>query len=179
MDRFVIISGCSAGGKSTLLAELKRRGHSVVEEPGRRIIAEELNVGGSALPWLDLAAFAKRAIAMSLDDRSAATKFRGFVFFDRGLIDAAVALEHATATPVLKNYASKRYNQRVFVTPPWPEIYGKDSARRHNFREAVAEFERLVAAFTSLDYEVEALPKVAVAHRADFVLDRLASAWSP
>jgi len=32
-DRFVVLSGCSGGGKSTLLAELARRGHSVVEEP--------------------------------------------------------------------------------------------------------------------------------------------------
>ncbi|MGG2475815.1 AAA family ATPase, partial [Rhizobium sp. BR5] len=26
MDRFIILSGCSGGGKSTLLAELARRG---------------------------------------------------------------------------------------------------------------------------------------------------------
>ncbi|WP_207234152.1 AAA family ATPase [Pseudomonas aeruginosa] len=41
MNYFVAISGCSGGGKSTLLAELKLRGHAVVEEPGRRIIQEE------------------------------------------------------------------------------------------------------------------------------------------
>jgi predicted ATPase len=48
MDRFVAISGCSGGGKSTLLFELKRRGYAVVEEPGRRIIAEELSGSGQA-----------------------------------------------------------------------------------------------------------------------------------
>jgi predicted ATPase len=47
MDRFVVISGCSGGGKSTLLAELGRRGHTVIEEPGRRIVIEEMNGGGS------------------------------------------------------------------------------------------------------------------------------------
>ncbi len=108
MNRFVIISGCSGGGKSTLLTELKRRGHVVVEEPGRRIIVEELNGAGTALPWVDLAAFARLAIAMSQDDRNTAAKTQGLVFFDRGLIDAAVALEHATRMPVLKNYASER-----------------------------------------------------------------------
>ncbi|MCL2892590.1 AAA family ATPase [Brenneria tiliae] len=46
MNHFVIISGCSGGGKSTLLTELKRRGHAVVEEPGRRIIQEETRSGG-------------------------------------------------------------------------------------------------------------------------------------
>jgi predicted ATPase len=179
MERFVIISGCSGGGKSTLLTELKRRGHAIVEEPGRRIIAEELKGAGTALPWVDLAAFARRAIAMSQDDRSTAAKTQGLVFFDRGLIDAAVALEHATRMPVIKNYASERYNQRVFVTPPWPEIYVNDADRRHDFDEAVAEYERLIVAFSSLNYEVDVLPKVAVADRADIVLERLDSALSP
>ncbi len=50
-DKLVVISGCSGGGKSTLLAELARRGHAVVEEPGRRIVAQELARGGPALPW--------------------------------------------------------------------------------------------------------------------------------
>src|SRR6516162_7665665 len=53
VDRFVVISGCSSGGKSTLIAELGKRGHAVVDEPGRRIVKEELASGGSALPWLD------------------------------------------------------------------------------------------------------------------------------
>lgn len=89
MDRFVILSGCSGGGKSTLLEALKRRGHQAIEEPGRRIVVEELESGGSALPWVDAPAFARRAIAMSLADREKAIAFPGIVFFDRGLIDAA------------------------------------------------------------------------------------------
>ena len=110
MNRFVIISGCSGGGKSTLLSELDRRGHGVVEEPGRRIVAEELAGTGDALPWVDTAAFARRAIAMSLRDREEAAKRRGWIFFDRGLIDAAAALEYATRTPVVVNYAAERFS---------------------------------------------------------------------
>ena len=34
---FVILSGCSGGGKTTLLAELHRRGYAVIEELGQRI----------------------------------------------------------------------------------------------------------------------------------------------
>lgn len=173
MDRFVVISGCSGGGKSTLLSELSRRGHGVVEEPGRRIVAEEFEGTGRALPWVDLAAFAQRAIAMSRGDREDAAKRRGLVFFDRGLIDAAAALEHATGMPVLMNYAAERYNRRVFFTPPWPEIYVNDPDRPHSFQDAVAEYERLLTAFTSLGYDIDVLPKVTVADRADIVLARL------
>jgi hypothetical protein len=52
INRFVAISGCSSGGKSTLLAELGRRGHATVEEPGRRIVKQELAGEGSALPCI-------------------------------------------------------------------------------------------------------------------------------
>ena len=96
MDRFVILSGCSGGGKSTLLAALAERGYATIEEPGRRIVAEETAREGTALPWIDLAAFARRAFAMAIEDRQLARHLPGLVFFDRGLIDAAAALHHAT-----------------------------------------------------------------------------------
>ena len=66
---FVVISGCSSGGKSTLLAELGRRGYAVVEEPGRRIVKDALAGDGLALPWVDATAFLRRAVAMALADR--------------------------------------------------------------------------------------------------------------
>ena len=142
--QLVVISGCSGGGKSTLLTELGQRGHNVVEEPGRRIIARELEARGSALPWIDGAAFARRAIEMSLQDRQQVASLGGRSFFDRGLIDAAAALEHLTGEPVLATLGqAHRYHSRVFLTPPWPEIYGTDEDRRHDLVDAIAEYERL------------------------------------
>ncbi len=173
MHRFVILSGCSGGGKSALLSELARRGYAVVEEPGRRIIAQERASSGQALPWVDLAAFAVRAIEISLLDRERARAMPGFVFFDRGLIDAAAALEHVTGQPVLKHYAAERYHPLVFLTPPWPEIYNKDEDRQHGLEDAILEYERLIAAFSSLGYATEILPKHSVAVRADMIIERL------
>jgi predicted ATPase len=175
MNRFVVISGCSGGGKSTVLAELGRRGYSVVEEPGRRIVKAELESGGQALPWVSGAAFARRAVAMALADRAAAEARTGWVFFDRGLVDATSALQHLTAEPALETLARPHpYHRLVFLTPPWPEIYGTDPERRHGLDAAMAEYERLLAAYPALGYEVAILPKASVAERADFVLDTLA-----
>nr|WP_298096635.1 AAA family ATPase [uncultured Shinella sp.] len=173
-DRFIVLSGCSGGGKSTLLEELRRRGHATVEEPGRRIVQEELASGGTALPWLDLTAFARRAIAMALADREAMRDQTGLVFFDRGLIDAAAALEAQTGEPVLASLAAQhRYNAHVFLTPPWPDIYVGDPERRHGFEAALAEYERLERTYPALGYETVILPKVSVAERADVLLARL------
>ena len=175
MDRFVVISGCSGGGKSTLLAELGRRGHAVVEEPGRRIVKEELRHDGSALPWIDQVAFARRAIVMALADYESASALKGWVFFDRGLVDAAAGLRHVTGEPVLAALGqAHRYHRRVFLTPPWPEIYVTDRERRHDMGTALADYTRLLEAYASLGYEALVVPKVGVVERADFILNTLA-----
>ncbi|MBS1663241.1 MAG: AAA family ATPase [Bacteroidetes bacterium] len=174
MDRFIIISGCSGGGKSALLSELHRRGYSVIEEPGRRIVAEELKKSrDQALPWTNPKAFAERAIQLSLQDRNRAKEMPGAVFFDRGLIDAASALESVTGKPVLPTYRAERYNSRVFLTPPWSEIYVTDAERQHSLQDAIQEYERLIDAFTSLNYSIEILPKTGVAQRVDLILQSL------
>ncbi len=175
MDKFVIISGCSGGGKSTLIGELSRRGFACVGEPGRRIVREELEGHGAALPWNDSAAFARRAIEMSLADRAAAAENTGWTFFDRGLIDAASTLDHLAGAPVLAELAKEhRCNERVFLAPPWPEIFANDAERRHSFEAAAAEYGRLAEVYPSLGYKIVILPKVDVAARADFVLSALA-----
>jgi len=174
VENFVTISGCSGGGKSTLLAELRQRGFATIEEPGRRIVAEELKHSGSALPWVDAVAFVRRAVEMSLADRAAAEASAPWVFFDRGLIDAAAALEHLTGEPVIRSLGLiYRYNKRVFLAPPWPEIYTLDHERRHGLAEAIAEYDRLMNVYPSLGYEIHVLPKMSVTERADWILTSL------
>src|SRR3546814_13244528 len=89
MNHFVILSGCSGAGKSTLLSELHQRGHAVVKEPGRRIVQEETRIGGEALPWIDMAAFLRRAIDMALDDHANHRHSSQWTFLDRVQIAAA------------------------------------------------------------------------------------------
>lgn len=175
MKTCVLITGCSGGGKSTLLAELAARGFSVVEEPGRRIVREELESKGDALPWVNLAAFAQRAIALSIEDHTAASQRAGWTFFDRGLVDAVAALQHATGEPLREDLlAGHRYHSQVFLTPPWPEIYENDAERKHRLADAIAEYERISALLPKLGYEVVILPKVSVSERADFLFNVLA-----
>ncbi len=175
MERFVVISGCSGGGKSTLVAELVKHGHTVVEEPGRRIVREALARDAAALPWADGTAFARRAIPMALADWKEASLRSGWVFFERGLIDAAAALLHLTGPPALGHIGwAHRYHRRVFLTPPWPEIFALDLERRHSLDTAIAEYDRLLTTYPSLGYEIITLPKIGVPERADFVLRILA-----
>ncbi|CAM4257527.1 AAA family ATPase [Kerstersia similis] len=180
MIPFVILSGCSGGGKSVLLDELSRRGHTVIPEPGRRIVQEEIRRGGHALPWQDMPAFLRRTITLAQEDYTHALRHTGhWVFFDRSLIDAATAL-HFPADPealqrVTENY---RYYPHVFLTPPWPEIYVQDPERRHDLQAAQEEYQRLLLSYPALGYTVHVLPKFSVLERAEYVLDMLDSTAS-
>jgi predicted ATPase len=174
MNRFVVISGCSGGGKSTLLAELRERGYSTVEEPGRRVVREELQNGGAALPWVDEAAFLRRAFELAMADHADASGLEGWVFFDRSLIDAAAALERVAGEPVSTKFdQAHRYHRCVFLAPPWPEIHVIDDERRHGFDAAVVEYHHLLEVYSNLGYQVAILPKLAVGERVEFILQAL------
>lgn len=170
MPRFVIISGCSGGGKSTLLDELGRRGHAIVPEPGRRIVREEQATGGNALPWADVGAFVARLVAMARADYAAAAANPGWTFFDRGLFDAVSALGDLNGTPLpaaeLDGYP---YHNTVFLTPPWPALYATDDERRHDFATAEGEYQRLLRDYPAQGYSPVILPKLPVTDRADFI----------
>jgi predicted ATPase len=62
----VIISGCSGGGKSTLLSELANRGYRIVLEPGRQIVKEQTVIGGDAFPWSNPQKFLDLALSRYL-----------------------------------------------------------------------------------------------------------------
>jgi predicted ATPase len=91
------------------------------------------------------------------------------VFFDRGLIDAALALERFGGEPAIVTVGSRRFRKSVFLTPPWPEIYVTDAERPHGLDAAVKEYEHLLIAYPKLGYRTIVLPKIDVASRADFV----------
>ena len=87
-NNYVIISGCSGGGKSTLLSELASRGYSVVPEPGRQIVKEQAAINGNALPWTNLEKFLDLALSRYLFQFNSLKEQQQLVFFDRGIIDA-------------------------------------------------------------------------------------------
>ena len=175
----VVISGCSGGGKSTLLAVLARRGFGVFEEPGRQVVKAELAAGGDGVPWGDVGKFIALCVGLAVRQWDEAARTGGVSLFDRGIVDAVANLAHLKL-PVPEAFAalltSHRYERRMFMVPPWPEIYVNDDERRHTFADAAAEHEMLVATYGRLGYEVVIVPKLAPGARADFVLARLAGA---
>lgn len=161
MTQHVLITGCSGGGKSTLTDALGKRGHSVVPEPGLRIVQEEKARGGTALPWIDAAAFLWRAVEVAQDDLTRMAHKAFPVFHDRGLLDAAVGLEDLCGVPIRDTLKHGfPYANRVVLAPPWPEIFATTEDRQHGFEAATIEYDRIRSALSELGCEALALPRV-------------------
>ncbi len=172
-DAFFVLSGCSGSGKSSLLAELSRRGYATVEEPGRQIVVEQLGVGGNALPWENSDRFLELLLLRYIDVFNRMRSHDGVVFFDRSIVELVSHFERiAVEVPEHISRAARtyRYAKKVFMTPPWQEIYRTDEERRHSFEDAVAEYTQLLPSYAGLGYEIALAPKASVAERAEFVL---------
>ncbi|MFM2355607.1 MAG: hypothetical protein RLZZ528_1343 [Pseudomonadota bacterium] len=168
--RRIVLSGCSGGGKSTLLDELAQRGYATFPEPGRAVVR-----AGRHDPATDPLGFALAVIDIARANHQCAPP--GLSFHDRSLLDALIWFRRSgTALPAgLADLAeTHRYFAKVFLTPPWPEIYVTDPERRHGLPEALAEYDAILATLPDLGYTPVILPKCPVAERADWLMEQLA-----
>lgn len=168
-----IITGGPGSGKSTLIDALRNKGYTCVPESGRAIIRQEVESGGTALPWADKNAFARLMFQQAVADFQSHRALEGPVFFDRGLPDVTGYLR-LCKLPMPEDIeaanAQWRYHPVVLIAPPWEEIFSNDSERKQDFAEAIATFEQMEAVYASLGYKLLHLPKASVEKRVDFVL---------
>ncbi|MEL6523128.1 MAG: AAA family ATPase [Pseudomonadota bacterium] len=163
--RFVI-SGCSSGGKSTLLQALADVGEIVVPEPGRRVVQAGID------PYGDPVAFCRACLTTAMEDLRMVAEEQGPVFFDRSAVDALCNLERLGA-PLL-DPPDLCYHRLVFLAPPWPEIYTLDADRKHGLADAIAEYDALVVAYQRRGHDLLTLPKASVAERVAFIRHHVA-----
>jgi predicted ATPase len=64
-----------------------------------------------------------------------------------------------------------RYNRRVFIAPPWREIFANDIERKQDFDESVRTYESMVATYREYGYELITLPLASVQERVRSVLE--------
>jgi predicted ATPase len=175
-ERFFVITGGPGSGKSTLIELLAARGICAMPEAGRSIIQNQVAIGGSALPWADRSAFAELILSWELRSYREALRQSGAVVFDRGVPDVMAYLRvSGLRVPSHVDKAAEifRYHRRVFIAPPWEEIFAGDAERKQSFEEAQATYHALVETYSELNYELVPLPLTSIEDRAGFVVETL------
>ena len=171
----VLITGGPGVGKTTLLAELGARGHATVVESARAIIAERRARGQSPRP--EPIAFAQEILRRDTEKYHAHQGESGWVFFDRGLVEALGMLHDVAPLSAPELAAALRahpFHSSVFVLPPWKDIYTNDAERDHSFPWVEHVHRQVVQWYRSCGYVLHEVPRLPVAARADFVLRTLA-----
>lgn len=175
-NRFFVLTGGPGAGKTTVLDRLRTAGYAATVEAGRGIIQDQVAIDGPALPWRDRHLFAEQMLTWEMRSYAIAARTTGTVFFDRGVPDIVGYLTLCgIAVPPHAVTAARhfRYHPRVFVFPPWRDIFHQDAERKQDFTEAERTFSAVSAAYTDFGYEPVPVPLGTPADRTAFILENI------
>lgn len=163
--KLFVVTGGPGAGKTTLIGALAHAGFAVAPEAGRHVILDQQARGGTALPWIDRHAFAQAMLAHDVESYVRLRTAAGPVFCDRGIPDVIGYLRlEGIAVPEATWRAARehRYQERVFICPPWRAIYATDSERKQTPEIAEQTYAAMVAVYTELGYTLTEVPRAPV-----------------
>jgi predicted ATPase len=172
----VVITGGPGTGKTTIIDGLIEQGYSCFPEISRQITLEAKKQGIEQL-------FLEKPLLFSellLEGRkkqfnSAIQDQAEIVFMDRGIPDILAYMHYiGDSYPAFFDQACKDHNYaKIFVLPPWQEIYVSDEARYENYEQAKLIFNHLLETYQKYDYNLIEVPKGTVEERIVFILNEL------
>jgi predicted ATPase len=173
-NNFIIISGGPGGGKTTLLEALSKNGYNYIRESGRIIIRERKRKGLSPRP--DPQEFARQMFRMDYENFINHADIPEILFFDRSFLDSAFLIHQSDEIffdKIRDCLITSRFYTKVFMTPPWKEIYTVDSERDQTFDESVEIYEKLSHWYLTNGYEPVVVPRQPVEMRVRMILDEI------
>lgn len=177
-ERFYVITGGPGVGKTTLIEGLRDLGFNTIDEDARKIIKNQVEIQGQGLPWKNKELYAQLMLEESMKsyDTVRLDSTPQITFFDRGVLDALCYIkmeEIAVPEQWRERTASYRYNNSVFILPPWREIYTQDTERKQSWEEAVSTFQKMKQIYLDFGYTVVEVPKVTIEERIQFIVNKI------
>jgi len=176
MQEKVVITGGPGTGKSTIIGRLESNGFHCMPEISREIILEARELGIEQLFLEDPILFSKKLLEKRENQFiSAERSGKEIVFFDRGIHDVVAYLNFLEVDykdPFLIS-AQKHQYTKVFLLPPWEQIYMTDNERYESFEQAMLIYKHLKQTYNQYGYEMTEVPFGKVENRVGFILENL------
>jgi len=170
----IVFTGAPSSGKTTLINSVNHPDIRTFSEVSRTIIDQEHNKGISR-PFLhNPLAFSETLFECRLHDYFA-TSSKAMQFYDRGMHDV-VAYLHELGQEVpcgMQEDCAQYTYDKVFIFPPWEEIYTEDAQRKETFSEAKKLHHALFETYRFYGMTCIEVPRVSVANRLAFILENL------
>ena len=173
--KIILLIGGPSSGKTTLINHLEKEGHICYPEISREIILQAREEGAEFLFLENPMLFSERLLAGRIKQYENAILESNSVFIDRGIPDVVAYMDFIGDTyPEEFIEACLKYKyDKIFLLPPWEEIYQSDSERYENFDQAVKIQEHLVDTYKKYGYELIEVPKDTVENRILYILDKI------
>ncbi len=98
------------------------------------------------------------------------------LFYDRGIPDVLAYMDYFEQPyeDHFINECKKYIYDRIFIVPPWKEIYISDEERFESFEQAEEIHHHLLNTYNTLGYHCIEVPFGTIAERNDFILNNIA-----
>lgn len=174
----IVIIGGPGTGKTTIINGLIQNGYCCYPEISRQVTAQAQQEGIEQLFLENPLLFSE----LLLEGRKkqfvdAHKEPQSVVFLDRGIPDVLAYMHYiGDSYPAFFEEACKEHlYSKIFILPPWEEIYVSDQERYENFEQAKLIHNHLVETYQKYGYELIEVPKDSVEKRILFILEQISN----
>ena len=169
-----VLTGSPGSGKTTLLKAIQSEHITCFEEVFRVLFLQAKDRGVDSPFQDEPLALSEEIIKGRVADfnATAATKIH---LYDRGIHDAIAYLDgiQIEVPKQIIEIGQSHIYDKVFILPPWEEIFANDHERIENFVETEAIYNELIKTYTSYGMPPIVVPKLSVEKRVSFLNDHL------
>jgi predicted ATPase len=173
--KIILLIGGPSSGKTTLINHLEAEGHICYPEISREVILKAREEGVDYLFLENPMLFSERLLEGRIKQYQNAVNEEKPVFIDRGIPDVVAYMDFiGDSYPAEFIAACETYKyDKVFLLPPWEEIYTSDAERYESYEEASKIHNYLVDTYTKYGYELHEVPKTSVTERFQFIINHI------
>jgi predicted ATPase len=172
----IVIIGGPGTGKSTIIEGLIAKGFCCYPEISREVTLEAKKQGIEQLFLENPLLFSELLLEGRIKQhQNAQNETHEVVFIDRGIPDVLAYMHYiGDSYPTHFDMACREnIYTKIFILPPWEEIYVSDEARYENFEQAKLIYNHLTETYQNYGYNLIEVPKDSLDNRILFILDEI------